>query len=77
MKRILLLLSFLAFFGNTVSANNVQITNVSIINNGPGNISVKFDLSWDNSWRVNVGPANYDGVWVFLNINKREELGIK
>src|SRR5438128_531337 len=47
-------------------ANNVVISNVSIVNNGPGNILVKFDLSWDNSWRTNVGPANYDGVWVFF-----------
>jgi len=23
------------------------------------------DLSWENSWRVNDGPANYDAVWVF------------
>jgi len=57
----LLLLSSLASF-----ANNVQITNLSIVNNGPGTIQVKFDVSWDNSWRTNVGPANYDGVWVFF-----------
>lgn len=47
-------------------ANNVQISNVTIINSGPGQIQVQFDLSWDNSWRTNVGPANYDGVWVFF-----------
>lgn len=52
--------------GTTVMANNVQISNVSIINNGPGNIQVQFDLSWDNSWRVNTGPNNYDGAWVFF-----------
>lgn len=47
-------------------ANNVQITNLSIVNYSPGAIQVKFDVSWDNSWRTNVGPANYDGVWVFF-----------
>lgn len=66
MKTCVLFLA-LFFIGTSVTmANNVQITNVSIINNGPGAISVKFDLSWSNSWRTNVGPANYDGVWVFF-----------
>src|SRR6478672_6690262 len=47
-------------------ANNVVLSNVSIINNGPGNLVVQFDLSWENSWRVPNGPANYDGAWVFF-----------
>jgi hypothetical protein len=47
-------------------ANNVQITNVAIVNNGVGNIQVQFDASWDNSWRVNTGQNNYDGAWVFF-----------
>src|ERR1051325_3412644 len=65
MKKLLyVLLAFLII--NVCKANNVQISNVSIVNNGSGNIQVKFDLSWDNSWRVNVGPNNYDGVWVFF-----------
>ncbi len=60
---------FLLFFfcsSGAVLANNVQISSVSIINNGPGNIQVQFNVTWDNSWRVNVGPNNYDGVWVFF-----------
>jgi formylglycine-generating enzyme required for sulfatase activity len=62
--RLLFLLLF--FCAGSASANNVQISNVSILNNGPGNIQVQFDVSWDNSWRINVGPNNYDGVWVFF-----------
>lgn len=66
MKKIILLFAFL-FIGASVStANNVQLSNVSILNTGSGQIKVEFDLSWDNSWRVNVGPANYDGIWVFF-----------
>jgi hypothetical protein len=62
-----LLTSFFLLVSCLVSmANNVVISNVSIVNNGPGNIQVKFDLSWDNSWRTNVGPANYDGAWVLF-----------
>lgn len=66
MKKFNLLLIVLFCITNSMFANNVQISNVSIVNGGPGAIQVQFDLSWDNSWRVNVGPANYDGVWVFF-----------
>lgn len=65
-KLFCLLLLSLMLGAPCAYANNVQISNISIINNGPGTIQVKFDLSWDNSWRTNVGPANYDGVWVFF-----------
>lgn len=66
MKTFYCLLLALVLGGITARANNVQISNVTILNNGPGNIQVQFDLSWDNSWRTNIGPANYDGVWVFF-----------
>src|SRR4051812_38339513 len=65
MKKFLLLIILFAAV-MPVYANRVQITNVTIINNGPGAISVQFDLSWEKSWRFNIGPANYDGVWVFF-----------
>jgi formylglycine-generating enzyme required for sulfatase activity len=29
-------------------------------------------VKWDNSWRVNSGPANYDAVWLFI---KRQPCG--
>ena len=66
MKRTVYLMLVLMFSTSICMANNVQITNMSIVNNGPGAIQVKFDLSWDNSWRINTGPNNYDGVWVFF-----------
>jgi len=66
MKKIACLIILFLYASGTGIANNVQLTNLSIVNNGPGLISVKFDLGWDNSWRTNVGPANYDGVWVFF-----------
>lgn len=67
MRTRYLLQLFLLFCSmGTAFANNVQISNVSILNNGPGNVQVQFDLSWDNSWRANIGPNNYDGVWVFF-----------
>ncbi len=61
----ILLFSFL-FIAEMSLGNNIQLSNVSIVNNGPGNIQVQFDVSWDNSWRYDIGPANYDGAWVFF-----------
>jgi hypothetical protein len=66
MKKIIYFLFTFLSSALFVKANNVLLSNVSIVNNGPGNIQIKFDVSWDNSWRVNVGQNNYDGVWVFF-----------
>lgn len=54
------------FIAVSAMANNVRITNLTLVNNGPNNIYVQFDLAWDNSWRVLSGQANHDGVWVFF-----------
>jgi len=64
MRSFLLFLTLL--WSSATWANNVQISNVSIVNTGPGNIQIQFDLAWENSWRINTGQNNYDGVWVFF-----------
>ena len=66
MKKLICLFMGILLLAGPIVANNITISNVSIINNGPGLIQVQFDVSWDNSWRVNVGPNNYDGAWVFF-----------
>jgi hypothetical protein len=66
MRKIIYLVFILLASSGAGFANNVQMTNLSIVNNGPGQITVKFDLNWENSWRTNIGPANYDGIWVFF-----------
>jgi hypothetical protein len=49
-----------------VEGNNVSITGLTYLS---GSDQVRFNVSWDNSWR-NTGTAgstqNYDGVWVFV-----------
>lgn len=52
----------------TAKASNAQVGNVSLTgqNVAQGFTMVEFDLSWDNSWRVSVGPSNWDAVWVFV-----------
>lgn len=34
--------------------------------------TLTFTVQWDNSWRVNTGPTNYDAVWIFA---KRQPCG--
>ncbi len=65
MKKVIAIVVLIFLLQNS-RANNVVISNVSLVNNGPDNVYVQFDLSWQNSWRVVNGPANYDGVWVYF-----------
>lgn len=58
-----------ALFANNILVSNVSITNQNTTagtNNAANFNRVKFDLSWENSWRVNGGPANWDAAWVFV-----------
>ncbi|HLP82289.1 MAG TPA: SUMF1/EgtB/PvdO family nonheme iron enzyme [Nitrosomonas sp.] len=50
------------------SANNITVTNVSITgqNTGSHYSLIKFDISWENSWRTSTGSSNWDAAWVFV-----------
>lgn len=64
------------------SANNIQISNVRLTDrdvsagvNNPANFTyVRFDLSWDNAWRLDyaIGMNNNDAAWVFLKYRQLE-----
>jgi hypothetical protein len=55
-------------------ANNIQVNNIALVNqnttaglnNAANHTFVQFDLTWDNSWRISAGPANYDAAWIFV-----------
>jgi formylglycine-generating enzyme required for sulfatase activity len=53
-------------------AGNLQFSNLQRggINYAAGTSEVKFDLSWENSWRLNSGPGNWDAVWVFVKFRR-------
>lgn len=53
--------------GFALHANNIEVTNIVLTdqNVSDGTTVIQFDLSWENSWRISVGPANYDAAWVF------------
>jgi formylglycine-generating enzyme required for sulfatase activity len=70
--------AFLVFsFPNIAQANNLAISNVTTTQDATANtVSVKFDITWDNSWRdssqttTNITAANYDAAWVFIKYSK-------
>ncbi len=49
-------------------SNNVQISNVDIVdqNSVDDYTMIKFDIGWDNSWRVSSEPNNWDACWIFI-----------
>ena len=57
-------------FNCTSYANNLVIGTPSY---NSSNNQISFTIKWDNSWRVNSGPSNWDAVWVFV---KRQPCGI-
>jgi len=67
MKKIFTTLVFI-LLGLTNKANNIEVKNISLenLNEAEGWVQVEFDLSWENSWRTSVGPANWDAAWVFV-----------
>ena len=47
------------FYGLSLLANNVSVTNVSQSGN-----TISFDISWENSWKT--GGTHKDAVWIFI-----------
>ncbi len=64
----MVILGFLLIITNALSANNISVSNVTLTgqNTSTHSYLVQFDISWDNSWRINTGPSNWDAAWVFV-----------
>ncbi len=64
-----------SLFANNIDVNNIALTNQNTsagVNNANNHTHVKFDVTWENSWRVSSGPSNWDAAWVFV---KYQQLG--
>jgi len=64
----ILLFSTLLIFTFSLTANNISIDgNVTLTeqNTTSDYTHIKFDISWDNSWRTSSAPNNWDAAWVF------------
>lgn len=68
MQRALFLL-VLVCLGIPGMANNITVANVAL-SATPNTVldftTVNFDVAWNNSWRTNVGPNNWDAAWIFV-----------
>ena len=53
----------MGLFAISTQANNVQITGTSV-DTSTGKVT--FNIKWDNSWKTNIAPGNFDAVWVFV-----------
>ena len=79
MKKAILfqLLIFCILLGGvqSVNANNIKVTDVLLTsqNFAAKTARVRFNLSWENSWRVNYQPTNWDAAWVFVKYKKQGE----
>jgi formylglycine-generating enzyme required for sulfatase activity len=69
MKKFLLFCTALCV-GYSSIANNINISGVTY-NSAAG--TVTFNISWENSWRTNTAPNNWDAAWVFI---KRKNCGL-
>ncbi|MFO7534945.1 MAG: SUMF1/EgtB/PvdO family nonheme iron enzyme [Kiritimatiellia bacterium] len=50
----------------TSQANNLKVTNVTVVARNDSTAYVKFDIAWDNSWRF--ADINHDAAWVFFKV---------
>jgi formylglycine-generating enzyme required for sulfatase activity len=66
MKRWIIVLNFL--LSSLIFSNNLLIENITLTNQTAGSHTfVKFDISWDNSWRGGTDNGdNWDAAWVFV-----------
>ena len=60
---LLICISLTNNYANNILINNVSLTGQNLEN---GFALLEFDVSWDNSWRLESGPSNYDAAWVFV-----------
>jgi len=65
---IIIIFMLFMFAGYNVFANNISVSNFSLTGQNPSGhyVFVKFDISWENSWRTSSSPNNWDAAWVFI-----------
>lgn len=63
-----IIIVFISMFATGIYANNISLSNFSLTgkNAAEHSIMVKFDISWENSWRTSASPFNWDAAWIFV-----------
>lgn len=71
MKKISFLIILILITGTYVRANNIIIDSISLEGQVVPDkyVFIEFDISWENSWRTNAIPQNYDAAWIFIKFS--------
>jgi hypothetical protein len=64
MKQLYLIIVGSLLFLSQTFANNLVISGTPSFSSA--NQTLTFTMAWDNSWSINAGPSNWDGVWIFV-----------
>lgn len=74
MKQILFTISTF-LISITSLANNITVSNVKVVNQNTemDYTNIKFDVSWENSWRTSTFESNWDAAWIFVKFRKKTE----
>jgi formylglycine-generating enzyme required for sulfatase activity len=66
--KYIFVLSLFVLASSSAMANNISVTGISLTgqNTSSDFTLVQFTVSWENSFRVSVGPGNWDAAWVFV-----------
>jgi len=68
-KKSLAAVALMALASNA-NANNIAVANAKLVNQTATTREVRFDVSWDNSWRTSTNQLNWDAAWVFVKYKK-------
>ncbi len=70
--KISLIIVLICILTTAAQANNLSFTNVVLGSRDPGTKSlvIKFDVSWNNSWRNKI---NHDAVWLTVRLNNTQD----
>jgi formylglycine-generating enzyme required for sulfatase activity len=77
-RSIFALASFVCLlFSSVVYANNISVTNATLTGQVAvsGYTMVQFDISWENSFRMSSGTADWDAAWVFVKYKVSSNYG--
>ena len=64
MKQYVLIICSVLFISMNSQASNLIISGTPVFSTA--NNTLTFNITWQNSWFITLGPANYDGVWIFV-----------
>ena len=72
MKSLISLLIVSLLMSCGIWANNIQVSNVTLTgqNTTSNTYQVRFDVSWENSWRTSTFESNYDAAWIFIKFRE-------